>query len=360
MTIFSREDSQFLTYLRSLSILVIVFGHIGLFWVFKPYSEFLHVFMPIFFFISGAVSYGSYCRSGNLFKYYKKRFVSLLVPYYLLVFVQFSVFIWANMGVSNLSFSDLLRWIFIIPNNAIMPFSIGHVWFLHTLFILVLVSPFYFHLFRLNKKYTILIIFFAIIMSFVQMFVDVSDKMVFFHNNLFKPLVHSCFFLFGVLVFHAKCCTRNKDLILLLLGSIGISVALVKHLQINIDYDFHTYAPDLFYVSGSFAAIAVMLLCKHLLIKLISSFTLEKLFSFLHRHTYSIYLIHVPVLSLWFYLFAQSGAEVKSLKYGLLKMLFVLVGTVIPSVPFTYVSSYVVEKAFFFLGKERSKPKGHL
>ena len=54
MISFSREDSQFLAYLRSLSILVIVFGHIGLFWVYKPYSEFLHVFIPIFFFISGA------------------------------------------------------------------------------------------------------------------------------------------------------------------------------------------------------------------------------------------------------------------------------------------------------------------
>lgn len=351
MTILSQEDSQFLSYLRSISILIIVLGHIGLFWVYKPYSEFLHVFIPIFFFISGAVSYGSYCRSENSSEYYKKRCIALLIPYYLLVFLQFLVSVWVNEGVGNLSFSDFIRWIFIIPNNAIMPFSIGHVWFLHTLFVLILVSPICFYLFRLNEKYLLFLIFFALIISFAQMLVDVSSKMLLFHNNLFKPVVHSCFFLFGVAVFHANYCTRNKDLMWLLLGSIGISVALVNYLSINIDYDFHTYAPDLYYVSGSFAAIAVMLLSKQLLIKLVQIFRLKNFFSFLHIHTYSIYLVHVPVLALWFYFFALDESAEKTLNYGLSKMVFVVIGTFLCAVPFSYLSSLAVGKASTFLDR---------
>lgn len=65
----SHTDSTFLLYLRSLSIFIIVFGHVGGFWVFKPYSEFLQVFVPMFFFISGAVSFYSFNRSSNLTDY---------------------------------------------------------------------------------------------------------------------------------------------------------------------------------------------------------------------------------------------------------------------------------------------------
>ncbi len=41
----SDDDSLFLAYLRGISILVIVFGHVGGFWIFRPYSEFLNVFV---------------------------------------------------------------------------------------------------------------------------------------------------------------------------------------------------------------------------------------------------------------------------------------------------------------------------
>lgn len=48
LTWLNQKDSRFLAILRSLSIFVIVFGHVGGFWLFRPWSEFLHVFVPIF------------------------------------------------------------------------------------------------------------------------------------------------------------------------------------------------------------------------------------------------------------------------------------------------------------------------
>jgi peptidoglycan/LPS O-acetylase OafA/YrhL len=80
----SPTDSRFLAYLRGLAILVIVFGHCGGGWVFKPYSGFLNVFVPVFFSLSGAVCYHSYRRSHSVGDYITKRVVGLLTPYYLL------------------------------------------------------------------------------------------------------------------------------------------------------------------------------------------------------------------------------------------------------------------------------------
>ena len=58
------DDSQFLAILRALAILVIMLGHAGLlFWLHRPHSEFLHVVVALFFFISGAVAYPSWVRN---------------------------------------------------------------------------------------------------------------------------------------------------------------------------------------------------------------------------------------------------------------------------------------------------------
>ena len=43
------EDSLLLKYSRGLSIFVIVFGHVGGFWFYDPYSRFLLVVNAVFF-----------------------------------------------------------------------------------------------------------------------------------------------------------------------------------------------------------------------------------------------------------------------------------------------------------------------
>ncbi len=44
---------------------------------------------------------------------------------------------------------------------------------------------------------------------------------------------------------------------------------------------------------------------------------------------------------------SPSGSESKSLQYGILKMIFVVIGTLISSVPFSYLSSFVMKKTIF-------------
>lgn len=143
-----KYDSEFLLVLRSLSILVIVFGHVGGFWVYRPYSEFLHVFVAIFFFISGAVSYNGFLKSKSIATYIKKRAVGLLVPYYGICIISLVLYVSIYLSLPAFSWRNFLKWITIIPNNSIMTFPVGQVWFLHALMIISLISPLLFLLYR--------------------------------------------------------------------------------------------------------------------------------------------------------------------------------------------------------------------
>ena len=195
------NDSNFLSYLRGLSIFVIVFGHVGGFWVFRPYSEFLHVFVPIFFFISGAVSFYSFNKTSSITKYYLKRLLGLLIPYYQFCILTFLGFFIINRQFPSFDVNNILELIQIRPSNAIMPFPVGQIWFLHTLFFIILISPLYF--FLQKKKESILFFFIVIIVIFsgIQLFIEIDNSIFLLGNNLYKPLVHSIFYIFGIICF---------------------------------------------------------------------------------------------------------------------------------------------------------------
>ncbi len=82
-----REQRDFIDCLRGLSILRVVLGHLGLFWLLRPYSEFLHALLPLLFFVSGAVSFGSFLRSDNSGRFLLRRLVLIISPYYALLAV---------------------------------------------------------------------------------------------------------------------------------------------------------------------------------------------------------------------------------------------------------------------------------
>ena len=163
-------DSSFLAYLRGFSIFVIVFGHVGGFWFYRPYSEFLHVFVSIFFYISGAVSYYSFNRVKSVKTYYIKRFTGLLVPYYLMCILSLLVFFIVNQKLPAFSVDSVLKWIEIRPSNALMSFPLGQVWFLHTLFFIILASPLFFLLHAKTNRKVLFVIMCGIVMfSAVQL-----------------------------------------------------------------------------------------------------------------------------------------------------------------------------------------------
>ncbi len=81
--------------------------------------------------------------------------INLMVPYYLLCILSLIVFIITQGHLPSPNFGNILCWLQIRPTQ--MPFPIGQVWFLNTLFIIFLFSPLYFRLYKGNKYLLLLV-----------------------------------------------------------------------------------------------------------------------------------------------------------------------------------------------------------
>jgi len=337
------NDSKFLAYLRSLSIFVIVFGHVGGFWVFQPYSGFLYVFVPIFFFLSGAVSFLSFTRSSDIKEYYLKRFSRLLIPYYLLCILSLVLFVALNHRLPSFDIVNILKWIQINPSKAIMPFPVGQVWFLNTLLFITLISPLYFIFQNRNKHMLSFILFIIIVLSTIQLLLDIDAFFMIMDNNLYKPIIHSCFYIFGIKYIASNKMRDLKFMSGLFVLCIVTSICFAYCLDLKIDYIFHTYAPDIYYVTGSLAAIIVAIIFQEKFIIFLEYYKLiEKIFLFFHKHTFSIFLLHT--FSIYFAEKIDSlvDPDEKSIVYGIIKLIVVLTITCILSVPFTKFSALII------------------
>ena len=349
----SAADSKFLSYLRSFSIFIIVFGHVGGFWVYPPFSEFLHVFVPVFFFISGAVSYLSFKRSPVLSKYYLKRFIGLLVPYYLLCLLVLLAYVMSTGAMPLFDFANLIKWLQIRPSDDLMMFPLGQVWFLHTLFIITLLSPIYFILVRQPLLLIALLILFISI-STVQFFVDIDDLFIIEGNNLFKPIIHSIFYILGAMfvAWNLFSATRINSAVMIV--SVSLCLALVWLFNPKLGYAHHTYAPDIYYVLGSLAAITAFVLARAVLVRVISNSSVLRLgFEFFHRHTFSIFLLHSLSIYLAERLLGLENAASHAVAYGLLKLVVVLLFTCLISVPFSALCVRVSVLLLGFLGDRK-------
>lgn len=111
-------DSEFLVFLRSCSIMFIIIGHLGG-WIFSPWSDSINLFVPIFFFISGIVSYNSYLSRKSIIEYLIKRCVKLLIPYYCVAIFSFFLFIFHNDKLPEFSLVHAYAWLFLIPKTIL-------------------------------------------------------------------------------------------------------------------------------------------------------------------------------------------------------------------------------------------------
>jgi len=77
----SSSDQHYINIMRGISILRVVLVHLGLSWFYPPYSQYVSIFLPVLFFVSGAVSYYSFLRSKAVVVYLIKRLSLILVPF---------------------------------------------------------------------------------------------------------------------------------------------------------------------------------------------------------------------------------------------------------------------------------------
>ena len=295
----SAENKEFITYLRALSIFIIVFGHVGGFWFFEPYCELLYVFVPIFFFLSGAVSYHSFNRFPTIRAYYCKRLIRLLVPYYLLCLLSIFIYVFIERQFPSFSFNHLLMWVQIRPLMTSMPFPIGQVWFLHTLFFITIASPIFFLLENKSSQYLIIYVIVLLGVSTVQFFSDIYQCVDFFGNNLFKPFIHSFFYILGVKIYSGGVFSKARTLWILGVVSLIISIAF-SIMAAEPNLDAHTFSPDIYYVSISTFVISLFVLFQKYFILIVRKINMvHVIFSFfIVIPSQYFFCIHLPYLYL--------------------------------------------------------------
>ncbi len=332
------EDSEFLRYLRGLAIFIIVFGHVGGFWFYRPYSGFLLVAVPIFFMISGAVSYPSYKRSKSVSFYLLKRSFSLLIPYYLLCLFSLIVYILEQKQMPAFSLEKLFMWLAIVPSRDIMPFPVGQIWFLYVLLVISILSPFYFYAYERCCYALFSFGLVAILMAAVQHFFDLAGILTLWKFHFFKPLICSLFFISGFYLFFSS--KSHKVLFLFGFFSLIASIFLFLKFRFNPDLSYHAHPPDLYYVLISFFFIFLVYVLRPFFLKVISSVKLFVLIlDFFYKHTFSIFLLHS--FSIYFVERYLGLISEKDIFYGLKRLFFVLLITIILAVPFTRLSSFL-------------------
>ena len=352
------RDSEYLAFLRSVSIFVIVFGHVGGFWFYPPWTEFLHVFVPIFFSISGAVSYNVFLRKRSVPQYLSKRIIGLLAPYYCICIIALLVFVIQNSKLPEFNLPNLIKWVTITPTNSIMPFPLGQVWFLHTLLILNLVSPLIFWLYRRHPSFLIIFLSCSILASAAQIHFNIAPFLAIAGHNLFKPLVHILFFCFGFMVIDQPKLRSPYISFVIVTLCLFVSILLVALFNLNPNYAFHTYSPDLYYVTGSLGAVWLFLLLQPYILKIYELLPLmiHGVSDFIFRNTFAIYLLHS--FSIYFVekVFGLVNPPQKTISYGIIKLMLVLLITLILSPMFTKVSS-LMGKRMLMLALTGSRTK---
>ncbi|MDX5298982.1 MAG: acyltransferase [Gammaproteobacteria bacterium] len=291
MTLLTPEQSRFLAHLRALSILIIVLGHSGLFWLHNPHTQVLHVFVAVFFFMSGALGYVSYARAPSLRDFYRKRLVAMLVPYYLAALIILGVAWLIRPGFAIDSVDKVVLWLTLVPAGSGQLF--GQVWFLHTLLIIILASPL---LFRLTDALPRTMAYLAIIAlcALWPLFYPQPEYRYAWGHNWFQPLMHSMFFVLGILFIRYQ--GFNRHLVIGgTLGGILFSIALGIGLGLDPNYGKHT-APNLFYMAGCVGAIFLLCWTRRFWITLGDVPGLGQGLVFLNTYTFAFFLLHgIPI-----------------------------------------------------------------
>ncbi len=338
-----RDSSELLALLRALATVFIAVGHVGLFWMNRPWTEFLQFTVPLFFFISGAVSYHAFCRSPTVGNYLLKRCVGLLVPFYLIALLALLFYVADHQQLPPWSWEGAWRWATIALLKAWTPFPLIQVWFLGVLLLICLISPLLFRLLQQRSPVLWLWLGVALLLATLQLWWPVGRQFWLAHHNFYKPIVHSLFFVVGALwLCHASHWPARRHWLTALLLTL-ISVALVVGLDLDIDFAEHTYYPSIYYVVGSLALIAVCCALQRPLLWLYRLPWLRPLFAFFFTHTFSVYLTHTFALYITERWLRMTDASFNDGWPFVGKSLLMLVMTAIMAVPFSAASNRLTQ-----------------
>lgn len=297
----SSSDREFVDILRGASILRVVLAHLGLLWFYPPYSQYIGVFLCLLFFISGAVSYGSFLRSSSPSFYLIRRLLLIVIPFYVFscIVLVTQVAFFPDMGVGN-----LVRWLLVWPALDLIYFPMGQIWFLNALLAMVLLSfPIYLAM-RFISWVWIIPLFLCFLVLVVDYFYDL--RVFFLGSNFLNNLswgnqawtVVSLFSFFVLGSVYYRFLPRLKGKIAFFFSIIlFFSYFCLVGLK-GSGFYFSDYAirRDLIYVVASLGAILMILSLKGVVVLVCRVRFLRYFFMFFNRYAYMIFLTHTLVL----------------------------------------------------------------
>lgn len=291
----SPADSTFLNRLKGASIMIVVLGHLGLGWIFVPYSSYIGVVVPVLFFCSGYIFIHLYAKKTTHFSFLIIRLFSVVFPFYLIYLIATTIALLANISPSNLSVEHFLRVIFLAPKYDEMPFPLGQVWYLRVLFFCAIACPLIYALFFKIKHNALLLIpvALALILSIAQTITPIHRSFAYFGHNGFQEIAYGAYFFIGSYIASIPWRARKKAILLALTPSILTPTILVYFFGFDTDLAKHAYAPDIFYFLIGVAGILVCLYLIDYLELIFSKIAfLGSLLDYCGNNSYGIFLLH--------------------------------------------------------------------
>ena len=334
----NQDDRLFLDRLRGLSIIRVVLVHLGLSWFYPPYSQFVLVFLPILFFVSGAVSFPVFLRAQNSLHYTVKRLSSVIIPYYVIAaFIVISIFVFSSFQYS-LSVKTTLRWLLVSPTSEMTPFPLGQIWFLRALLVISILSIPVYVLCRDNLNYLLAPIVVSIVATYYQTYYDIYHYFYIGYFNLYQPMVHAGFFFLGSFYYAKKRDIGLQTLLILTFGSAAVSAFAFVDAGLALNMAGHSFAPNLYYIGVSFSVIFLTILSKPFIQNAFYRLKRFDWFVLLYgKHAYSVFIIHSGTIYFSKVVFGWTNAMNRP-TIALAKMFFVLIGSLFLAIPVTVIT----------------------
>lgn len=336
-----KTDFNYLNILRGASILRVMLVHLGLSWFYPPYSQYVGIFFPVLFFVSGAVSYNSFSRSGSIVLHLRKRLIDTLLPYYIFMCIVFILGFFSEGHLYLASNEEILKWIFISPTLSEIDFPLGQIWFIKTLLIMHLISAPIFKVAITRIWILPFLLAVSIAINFYSIYyplkswLDLAPFKEFFGVSALwnTAMLLSCY-MAGAMLYDARYQNKKWLFVLLFIFSALALIGLYKA-NFNLDYYYHFEIKSVFYVCLSLVVIILLVQLKNPITELVTNFQpLRWLLLYANRHSYALFLLHTVVL---FYVEKLFGWQSLSgnMPLALCRLLIVMIVTMLIAPLFT-------------------------
>jgi fucose 4-O-acetylase-like acetyltransferase len=146
---------------KGIGMVLVLCGHLqnGIVFSFSPYLQdfcrwIFSFHMPMFFIISGML-FAAKGEIPEMKVFFKKRFSSIMIPYYLFSVIYFLIIIYGVFVSRSMGISDM----FVQLWYAVCHYGINVLWFLPALFFAEMIFAFIMKKFGGKKRWTVMILF---------------------------------------------------------------------------------------------------------------------------------------------------------------------------------------------------------